>query len=144
MMMVIPFGTSQDRIGRDGNLISGNLPARHAPPQEHSKRPPSLPPTAPLLPPISDHQLQDLVDFVTGNRCCTIAPPLHKSAALFLLHMLLFPESDWLPCSTKDEELCVWDSAGSNCAALSTAQLAALVTCTCLLIKQRHLHLFMI
>lgn len=60
----------QDRIGRDGSLISGNLPTRHASVPEHTRRPPSLPLTAPLLPPISDHQLQELVDFVTGNRCC--------------------------------------------------------------------------
>jgi hypothetical protein len=61
---------SQDRIGRDGSLISGNLPIRHASVPEPTRRPPSLPLTAPLLPPISDHQLQELVDFVTGNRCC--------------------------------------------------------------------------
>ncbi|BDA47732.1 NAD-dependent protein deacetylase [Coccomyxa sp. Obi] len=59
---------SQDRIGRDGNLISGRLPAAPVLGPEDIQRPAFLPSTAPLLPPIADHQLQQLVDFVTGNR----------------------------------------------------------------------------
>ena len=59
----------QDRIAKDGSLVSGSLTAAAsaAVPQEGS-RPAYLPPTAPTMPPISEDQLQGLVDLVTGSR----------------------------------------------------------------------------
>ncbi len=59
----------QDRIAKDGSLVSGSLTAAAgaAGPQD-GRRPAYLPPTAPVMPPISEEQLQGLVDLVTGSR----------------------------------------------------------------------------
>ena len=73
----------QDRIGSDGSLITGTLPGKqeHAAQQEGRARPAALPPTAPVLPPISEHELQQLVD--------TIADSRHAFHAMLAYHSLM-------------------------------------------------------
>ena len=73
----------QDRIGSDGSLITGTLPGKqeHAAQQEGRARPAALPPTAPLLAPISEHELQQLVD--------TIADSRQASYAVLAYHILM-------------------------------------------------------
>lgn len=60
----------QDRIGRDGSLIAGTLPGKqeHASQQQRQARPATLPATAPVLPPIAEAQLQQLVNIVADSR----------------------------------------------------------------------------
>ncbi len=60
----------QDRIGRDGSLIAGTLPGKqeHASQQQRQPRPATLPATAPILPPIAEAQLQQLVDLIADSR----------------------------------------------------------------------------
>ena len=60
----------QDRIGRDGSLIAGTLPGKqeHASQQQRQARPATLPATAPVLPPIAEAQLQQLVSLVADSR----------------------------------------------------------------------------
>lgn len=60
----------QDRIGSDGALIAGTLPGKqqHAAQKQSQPRPASLPSTAPVLPPIAEAQLQQLVNFIGDSR----------------------------------------------------------------------------
>ena len=73
----------QDRIGNDGSLITGTMPGKeeHAAQQEGRARPAALPLTAPVLPPISEHELQQLVD--------TIADSRHASHVMLAYHILI-------------------------------------------------------
>lgn len=60
----------QDRISRDGSLITGSLPGKqeHAAQQQSQPRPALLPATAPVLPPIAEAQLQELVGIIADSR----------------------------------------------------------------------------
>ena len=82
----------QDRIGSDGSLITGTLPGKqeHAAQQEGRARPAALPPTAPVLPPISEHELQQLVNTIADSRQASHAVPAYHILMPSHLALLAF------------------------------------------------------